>query len=244
MATSGQKLQSAVALLNGVRKGRIARALQPYGFSVAEARRGIALLNALLEVRDLDVEAEADPSLVLELDAWENQWFPIARYATEYAHPAAFEWLFRDLAQAHGPAVIVTITTFVRRWREIESGASGLGDAGKAALAALTARGVDAKQVAAAQALLDKLGDIKLADDPAPHRARAQAAEDALWNWYREWRGILRHSIKDANLLRQVGLGAKPSAVADEDDEEAPVAAPAPTTAAPVVVGATGTDKK
>jgi hypothetical protein len=207
-----EKQKTVLDFLTGIATPRAMSLMAPRGFTVDELKEGWTLLQtASLTRLDRHADAPRDASLVLELDAWENEWFPLAQATLLRHHPVVAEWLFRNLTQADGVAVLVSVATFVRRLREIESGAAGLGNDGTAALALLAKRGLDDTKIAAAESMLAAAGDFKPGEPPpaGPTREQASAAEDALWSWYLEWSAITRLTISDRGMLRAMGYLAR-----------------------------------
>jgi hypothetical protein len=225
-----KQIGSIAQFIYGLGQGRVREALAPFGLDDAEVEQGRQLLTNVLRQRE-PVAPSTDPTLIQALDTWENNWFPIARLALKARVPTASTWLFRELSQAEGIAVVLSVTTFVRRYRELENGAAGLGDANAAAIAALSARGLTPAKVAEAEAMLAKVGQrVEGPDVVAKGAEQARAAEQALVDWYDEWRGFARHAVKDYRLLLKLGLRKAPraAAVAEEEEEDEGLAAIVP----------------
>ena len=75
----GEKAQRVLRLLMGLRNPRVSLALAAYGFSEADLNEGWTLLQALGRGKLSTIPFEStNLNLIEQLDAWENQWFPIA----------------------------------------------------------------------------------------------------------------------------------------------------------------------
>jgi hypothetical protein len=235
--TIGQKAERVLALLMGLRSPKIAAALALHGFGNEDLKEGWTLLQQLTRTR-LDTLPGAapgpihvDPATLGALDAWENKWFPIAKATLQRRLPAVHDWMFLNLVQAEGPAVILTVSTFVNRHELLDApkDKGGPGAGGKDAKKILQKRGLTAPEINTAKELLAKLS--KVAEPPVGDGGNAASdesfaeAETAVWAWYLEWSRIARTAIKDRRLLRTLGFlqGGGASGADDEevaDDEE------------------------
>jgi hypothetical protein len=198
----------------------VAEALGQYGFTETDLSEGWAHLQALTTGR-LDVRAapRRDPTLLAQLDAWENRWFPVASATLRARFPQAHEKLFLNLSQTEGAEVILSVGTFLQRLDKL---ASDLGEEGKQARALLEQRGLNATNVGEAQGLLERLGSLEPPREPAPLDAAAQErAETAMWNWYLEWGEIARVAVSDRRLLRELGFLASRRTLREEVEDEA-----------------------
>ncbi|MFO0589208.1 MAG: hypothetical protein U0441_16850 [Polyangiaceae bacterium] len=246
--TLGQKADRALKLLLGLRNPRIAAALMSHGFTDKDLQEGWTLLRALgTSVLDGDAApASLDTASLQLLDQWENKWFPIAKAALQRHAPAAHTWFFRNLSQTEGPAVIVSVGTFVDRFDKLSAKASNGGppSGGKAAQDKLVERGLTKEVLDEARSLIKKLGGFSgpLPDLPdlEEEEKKLAAAEEALWAWYLEWSSIIRSTITQRALLRQLGFlktTAKGEEVLIDDASEEPTT-PGDTVAEPA--GAAG----
>lgn len=227
--TIGQKAERVLTLLLALRNARIAGALARYGFKNADLDEGWNLLRAVTRTQ-LDVlpeETPIDPDALRALDEWENQWFVIAGATLKRRAPLVHDWLFRNLSQTDGVAVLVSVGTFIERWDLLDKTVpeGGLGDDGKSAKKILGERGLTKKTIDEAKALLKKLSKI---DGPvvdvnkiANEEANFEKAEQALWAWYLEWSAIARKAIKQRSLLIKLGFlrknGSEDEEVGDDD---------------------------
>jgi hypothetical protein len=213
----GQKAERVLKLLLGLRKARIAESLKQYGFAEKDRQEGWRLLQALTEGRlSLKGTLRQDPALLQRLDDWENRWFPVASASLKGRFPNVHEWLFLNLTQTDGPAVVISVGTFLQRLNKLASEPS-LGADAAAARSLLEARGLNASIVAVASELIAQLGAVEPAQPAAPVDPEAQAAaESAMWRWYLEWGEIARVAVTDRQLLRELGFLNAKRPVADE----------------------------
>lgn len=244
--TLGQKADRVLDLLLGLRNARVAAALRAHGFTNDDLAEGWTLLRAVGKTK-LDAEPEQpvlDADALQRLDEWENKWFPITSATLSRRAPEVAKWFFKNLSQTEGPAVILSVGTFLERFGKLDKPESKGGPkaGGKAAKEKLLERGLTADVLQEAQALLDKLGGFSgpIPDLPDLEEEEAQltGAEDAMWAWYLEWSQIARTSIKQRGLLRRLGFlqGGRGGGADDEaaDPEEEPADPVAEDAAKPV----------
>jgi hypothetical protein len=213
--TMGQKVDRVLQFLGGLARPGVAHALAAHGFTKANWDEGWQLLRASVgaSLARPRPTKSANPTLIDQLDAWENLWFPVAQATLRRRKPAAADELFLNLSQTSDVGVVITVSTFTQRVRQLGAG----GPDGQETLALLSARGLSDEVLAHAEALLERLGDVDPDAAAAVHEretaaARREQADEALWSWYREWSTIARSAVHDRNLLR--GLGFDPG-VAD-----------------------------
>lgn len=251
--TIGQKAERVILLLLGLRKNKVAAALVAHGFSDADLEEGFKLLRRVTRTRLGVIEqiAAAEPGLVTAIDDWENKWFPIADATLKRHHPAAHAWLFRNLAQTQGPAVLVSVGTFVERWENLSKSKDkgGPDEGGDDAKKLLAKRGLTKAVIDEAKDLLVRAGKVESAVEaeasPLDDEDFAKAEAD-LWAWYLEWSAIAQIAIKNRRLLRELGFrrsagkgkgeaeesegeegeGEEEDGSGEEDAEAAPAAAP------------------
>jgi hypothetical protein len=231
----GDKAERVLKLLLGLRNKKVASALSARGFGKADLEEGFALLRGLTDVAMGVLPPEnVNPTLVLSLDAWENEWFPVADATLSRHYPEVHAKLFLNLSQTEGAAVVISVGTFIDRLEQMNKADGGYGPDGKDARKLLERRGLTRDVAAEAKALLEKVTTIEKRPEPPDleaQRAEVTAAEDKMWAWYLEWGTIARAAIKDRGLLRQLGFLA-PSRGRTSEEEGSTVAAP----------GATGSD--
>lgn len=216
----GQKAERVLKLLLGLRNARVAEALRQYGFKETDLAEGWRLLQALTAGRlQARGALKQDPALLARLDEWENRWFPIAGATLRGRYPAVNDWLFLNLSQTEGPAVVISVGTFVARLNAMATDAS-LGAQGKEARDLLAARGLSADTAQVAQTLLTALGTAEPALPSQPVDVVTQeAAESAMWAWYLEWGEIARVAVTDRRLLRELGFLKTKRPLAQEEEE-------------------------
>lgn len=238
--TLGQKADRVLDFLMGLRNRHIVVQLKPYGFGLAQLNEGWDLLRAVGKGRlDLDpVEPAYDAESLRQLDQWENKWFAISSAALTRHLPDAQKWFFKNLSQTEGPAVIVSVGTFLERWDLLDQpkDKGGPPSGGKAAKKLLTERGLTSAVLDQARDLLKKLGAVNgpLPDVDADAQAEAELekAEKAMWAWYLEWSQVARTAITRRQYLRQLGFlrgraggaggdGGEDEDVMEEDGAEA-----------------------
>lgn len=230
--TVGQKADRVMKLMLALRDPRIAGALKAHGFTQASLAEGWTLLRGVCATSlDVDAEGTLNAGTLQRLDAWENKWFPIARATLKRHAPAVHDWLFLNLSQTEGLAVLLSVGTFVGRLDKMEKNEKegGLGQAGIDAMKILAERGLTKEVIGEAGTMLAELGTIA---GPLPDAAEEGAydkAVDALWAWYLEWSSIARQTIKQRALLRQLGFLRKTASGKEVEvqDEEPDPAKPA-----------------
>jgi len=236
----GEKTFRVVRFLLGIRNPRIATALAGYGFKQQDRDEGWALINALGKGQLSVLPAEPpDMETLLQLDAWENQWFPIARAALERRFPQVSARFFLNLTQTEGPAVAISVRTFVDRYEALSTAVAGFGAEGPQARELLISRGLSPTVIAEAEALLTALTQVAPATvSPSfeEEQAELDAAEAALWSWYLEWSRIARVAIKQRALLKELGFLNTPRAKASAEEGDTPE----PPTASPSQLAAAG----
>lgn len=225
--TIGQKSERVLRFLRGLSHPRVASALAAHGFSQADWDEGWQLLQTASGrwlLREQPTRAP-DPTVIEELDAWENRWFPVAEATLRRRKPEVADKVFLNLAQTSGIEVAVSVSTFVQRLHQLEKDG---GAAGPDALALLKTRGLTEDVLKQAELLLKKFGSVSFTPpatlDPEEAQAMRQKAEDELWAWYTEWSTIARNAIHNGTLLRMLGYlsGGKPSDEAPEDEPPPP----------------------
>lgn len=241
------KAHRVLMLLSGLRNQKVLGLAKSRGFSQVDLDEGWKLFRTAIDVQ-VDRVAEptaVDPTLVDRLDAWENRWYQTISATLERHHPALHAKVFANLPRTGGLELFATVPVLLRRLKELESGA--LGPHGKEARDLLTRRGLVPAVISEATKLLEQSGMPEpTMQQPAPFDpAAAQAAEDAMWAWYREWSQILRVEITDGRVLRELGLTrtVQRTVVEEIDDELGADAPAAPAPAATAGASAVDTSK-
>jgi hypothetical protein len=234
----GDKAERVLKLLLGLRNKKVASALASRGFGRDDLEEGLALLRGVTDVSLAVLPANSpNPAIIQQIDRWENEWFPVANATLLRHHPDIHARVFLNLSQTEGAAVVISVSTFLQRIGGLTRAEGGYGQAGKDARKLLQRRGLTAKVIDEAKALLEQVASIEEDAGELPdleaERSRLAEAEQAMWAWYLEWGEIARAAIKDRALLRRLGfLSTSPSrrraAEAEAgEDERAAVASPA-----------------
>jgi hypothetical protein len=209
--TIGQKAERVLLLLMGLRKNKVAAALVAHGFSDDDLAEGWRLLQQVTRTRlgIIVTAASTDSGLITQIDDWENKWFPIAAATLKRHSPDVHAWMFRNLSQTEGAAVIVSVSTFVERWESLTKSKDkgGPGAGGDGAKKILAKRGLDKAVIDQAKQLLARAGKLESVKEapPADNEVFEQAETD-LWAWYLEWSTIIQSAIKDRRILRELGF--------------------------------------
>ncbi|WP_434045172.1 MULTISPECIES: hypothetical protein [Sorangium] len=226
--TIGQKAERVLLLLMGLRKNKVAAALVAHGFSDDDLSEGWRLLQRVTRTRlgFVATAAATDTGLINELDAWENKWFPIASATLKRHAPQAHAFVFRNLTQTEGAAVLVSVSTFVERWESLgKSKEKGGPDAeGDEARKILAKRGLTKAVIDEAKQLLARAGKLESVAELPPAAAGGEdfdKAEQKLWDWYLEWSTIVQSAIKDRRTLRELGFRRASSSKATAAEEPA-----------------------
>lgn len=231
----GQKAQRTLQFLLALRLSPIASALAMFGFSAEDLAKGWLLLSNLTHGRLDNLEVPVvDASLVDRIDAWENVWYPVADATLASNAPEAHAFVFHNLTQTSGPAVVVTVSTLIERIEKLDRAVSdgGLGRPGRSARQLLEKRGLTNDVVASVKSLLETVTTPEDVPEPVIDSGASDEAERALWAWYREWSAIARVAIKDRRLLRRCGFLKSDKSAPDETPPAKPVTA-LPATATP-----------
>lgn len=221
----GDKAQRVLRFLLGLRSDRVAASLVPFGFTDAQSEEGWQLLQALGRDKAGLSLSSAVPATVLEqLDAWENQWFPIASMSLSRHYPAAQARLFLNLSQTVGPEVTISVNLFLERLEQMSEPEGPYGAEGPKARELLSQRGLTPAVVAEARAMLGSLAKVSAAQPRSLEEQQAELAraEKALWDWYLEWSQVARIAIKSRSQLRALGFLKNGKDGVDEEVIDAP----------------------
>lgn len=234
----GQKAQRVLKFLTALTNPLIVVRLAGFGLDQSQVDKGWTLLrgasSASLDLSPAAVQANA--KAIVELDTWENFWFPIIQTILRVRFPAAEAWVFRNLTQQEGQNVVLSVGTLLERLdalcRNDDLPAEVSVDAA-AALALLGERGLTTAVLDDARRLLVEIGQIKsiTLSDPEAQKAARQEAEKQMWAWYLEWSAIAQRVITNRRHLRSLGYRLSPSGVPgsvvvddfSDDSEDEPV---------------------
>jgi len=140
-----------------------------------------------------------------------------------------------------GPAVVVSVRTFIERFDEMAASVGSYGPEGAAATALLATRGLTRAVIDEARELLETVGrietypDVTTVDQDQEDLAKAEAS---LWAWYLEWSQIARIAVTQRSLLKQMGFvqsQSKADVVADPTANGVAPHAPIPPTTNPII---------
>jgi hypothetical protein len=205
-----EKGERVLRFLYGLRNRKIASALASRGFTKDELEEGFALLKGATTVAlSLLPTVAADPQVVTEIDTWENTWFPVVDATLARHYPEVHQKVFLNLSQTEGPAVIISVGTFVDRISALTKAEGGHGPGGKEARKLLARRGLTPQVIAEAEELLEAVKNVEPQPEPPDletQRETIAQAEQEMWAWYLEWSRIARTVIKDRAMLRQLGF--------------------------------------
>ena len=218
--TTRQKADASFQLLMGLRLPRIAELLAPHGFSEATRAEGVRLVEAFLSSRADEILVAPRPNRDAVAQAFEKQWYPIARSSLERTYPAVGTQLLGNLRRAKDRQMaFLGVTIFGERYVALAQGRSPKSATVSAAVLAevpaafalLSERGLTADVVAdMLRFMQDSMGltDDQITAYHSQQRAlsQEQAALDALWAWYLEWSAVARTVIKNRTHLRALGF--------------------------------------
>ncbi len=152
---------------------------------------------------------------IATIDAWDEPNFRVARAALAVEFPDQLTFIFQDLEPQTGAGAVVSVTTFLDRLDELESGKDrkATRKVDQAALARLAERGIDESERKRFRALLGVALSSPPSDDGAPSvipdpkgASELRDAKVALYNFFAEWSEIARADIKRRDYLIQLGM--------------------------------------
>ncbi len=225
--TSNQKVYRVIEFLLGLRDPRVNQALVPYGLSQRELSIAHQLVRAATEPRLAHRPGAAvSPALLERLDAIDNHWFPIIKFALVRHFSPIAEWVFLNLSQSEGADLVVSLGTLFSRVRQLADGSSPFGEEGKEAFALLQERGLTDDVLADIDQQLASVEQFETPVETFDPEVYEEAV-DKLWAWYLEWGGIARTVIKNRRVLRSLGFLRPKGSPAPTPEEEAEEAAEA-----------------
>lgn len=234
--TVGQKTRRMLGFLMGLGNREIARALQRYGFDQATLDEGWTLLRQTTAVQlDAPPFRQLTREQVARLDAWENQWFPIASAVLRRHHPEEHTAVFHNLRQTQGNEVVLSVGTLLARIEALPGGE------GSPVRATLARHGLTAAVLDEAYGLLGGVTQPPPVEQPGAEDDEPvvdPTAEAAMWSYYLQWSAIARSAISDRRLLRQLGFlrkqrgGEEETPVDDAPVDGIPVGEPPPAVGA------------
>ena len=159
----------------------------------------------------VSTEDVAARDAAVEVDLWDEPTFRIARVALKYDHPDACDYVFHDLEPASGADSLVSVTTFLDRLDELESGEGRkkTRKADHAALAKLAEREITPEQRARMRALVQTATRwTEASPEPVPDATREEALLK-LRALYEEWSEIAKVVIRRRADLIRLGLAKR-----------------------------------
>ena len=187
------------------------------GLDLAEQKHGWSLLmnvgsqNISEVVTDDEVE-----SAVAELDNWDE---PGVRHVAVglHRHPEARDMVLKGIEPKVGPEAVTNVALILERLERLESSEDG-----RAALATLAKRGIDATERKRLAALVKTATAASKPIAPSTNEteeAYIQALLE-LREWYLEWAEMARLTIKRRDHLIRLGLAERRTGGADTDVED------------------------
>ncbi len=220
------KISKTTTILCGLQHPGVQLWLVPCGFGQEDYDEGWRLLDAAMGRAFAQVKPFAQINqlneVIPEIDRWENRNFDIADASLRRRHPEIHSELFLNLSKMNGAEVLLSVTTFVKRYEALSARTD---DDAKAAVALLHKRGITPDSVAGVKSLLDKARSIQTATVPTqdPEReAQLEKAIDDMWAWYQEWAQVARTAIPNKRL--RIHLGISTASPSRPEEPEAPAA--------------------
>ncbi len=168
-------------------------------------------------------------SAIATIDAWDEPNFRVARATLAAEFPDQLTFVFQDLEAQDGVGAVVSVTTFLDRLDELESGKDrkATRKVDQAALVRLAERGIDEGERKRLRGLLGVALSSPPSDDGAPSVAadpkgagELREAKVALYNFHAEWSEIARADIKRRDYLIQLGMASRKTGKKKKKDEE------------------------
>ncbi|MFO0747570.1 MAG: hypothetical protein U1F43_18170 [Myxococcota bacterium] len=207
------KAGTLLKLLMGLRHADVRRAVYKVGYTQEKIREGWQLLEAASGSR-LDrpenVPTPKDDGAIAELDAWENDWYPVIEATLKFNFPKVHAVVFQGLVQTTGRELLVTVPKLLARLAAAPDDAKKL----------LAERKVTSEVLAKPQSIITHIQESADAPevepvDPDAVEKELLAAEDAMWSHYLEWSAIIRAQVKRPRYLQLMGLGGTPKKAGD-----------------------------
>jgi len=197
-----------LAFVLGVARYPAARAsLGQKGYTQADHDNALALLAKLGAYPAAPPAAASDKAVqaaVVELDAWDNDNFPIIRKALEHKHPAYVDTLFADLEPKEGNESVGAVKLLLDRLDDLEKDTS---PEAQAAMATIGARGYTPAERQRLRALVIKASAFVPAV-PVSNAERDQILLD-LYAWLGDWGTTAKAAIKSRAILIAMGLASR-----------------------------------
>lgn len=197
--------------------------LNTRGYSDEIHERAWRLICAAAGFRPTPGKALMKPeaaSAIAELDGWDEPNFRVARAAL-LETPEQLAFVFEGLEAQRGAASVTSVTTFLDRLDELESGKDrkATRKADQAALDKLAARRIGPEERERLRGLLaiakaspaaeDLVPDPKKTEKDDAKKAEQRQAKIELWRLYAEWSEVAKADIKRRDHLIQLGLAKR-----------------------------------
>lgn len=208
------KMLTAIASVPAIRA-----AMSTRGYMDAEQDEGFALMLKASGYKRTAALPNSDPKVraaLVEIDAWDETNFRIARAALARKHQPQCDFVFNGLEASSGVESLAGVALFCERVDALENSperkATRRED--KAALETLAARGITPEERARVKELI-KIASSAPAVDPEPAKTRADAEAERLQAlrelraWYDEWSEVARAVVKRRDHLIQMGLAKR-----------------------------------
>ena len=192
------------------------------GYTPAEHRRGWHLLHeasgfesSLPDEPPPDEDTTASQA-VATLDDWDESGLRIVSAALRHRHPDQHAYVLDGLTASRGASAVVGVRKLLDRIDALQSGKgrpAGQRAGDRAALATLTARGIDDRERARLRTLVTQAESYGAVSDLAARQSDSVTSEEEhlatlrdLRAWYEEWSDIARAVIKRRDHLLRLGL--------------------------------------
>ncbi|MCU0684647.1 MAG: hypothetical protein MUF34_20775 [Polyangiaceae bacterium] len=212
--------------------------LYEHGYTANEHERGWVLMRAASgdfgngapgENRD----DQAVQAAIADVDAWDEDGLRIVNASLRARHPAQHGFVMRGLKASTGISSVLGVATLLDRLDALEGAPEreGTREADHAALATLSARGIDKAvrvRLRAKVKLAQSFAGIKGAKEQVAFDQRVRQALVEQRQWFEEWADVARSVIKRRDQLIRLGLASRRSSPApvDEPGDETPADEP------------------
>ena len=214
-ASLDEKISKVVKFLMGSTDPRIAGMLGERGFTGDDRAEGWALFDRVVgRVFPVSVgvgqgvpKSESLP-IIQQIDAWENLWFEVADAALSRQYPLIRDNLFQNLNRTSGKEVVINVTGFVSRYRQLKDRTD---EQSAGAVSLLSKRGLTEERLDEAERLLKSIKSGPPAEEPTSareteHKAAHEQAISEMWDWYQEWARLSRSAVTNRHQLVALGL--------------------------------------
>jgi hypothetical protein len=216
--TFGRTPGRLLAFLRGVGSSiDIQTQLAPRGYTPAEHARGWALLRASggeIMSAPACVNDGAVQKAMKEVEAWDEDGLRIVNASLRNRHPEQHAYVMRGLKASKDVQSVLAVSVLLDRLDALEGapGREGTRDADHAALATLSARGIDKAERARLRALVEQAQGQTCSDGfeqqgELDRQVRAALVEQR--RWLEDWSDVARSVIKRRDQLIRLGLASR-----------------------------------